>query len=386
MNERLDQYSFVIVGAGGIGRAVGLLLRELGDFDSDLYFGDISEAAAKSAVDLIVESSEMGGVTEHFVMPKEGSDDEMDAIFKKCDIVLDCLPGSQAPRIARMAREHKLHYVNLTEYVKETEEIMEIAEGAETAFVLQTGLAPGFICVLANALCQEFMGQYNTDKVEHVRMRVGALTRSTRSPHFYGFTWSPIGVATEYIKPSVVIRDYKKTTLPSLSGRETLIVGGITYEEALTSGGAADLPDYFQDIARNLDYKTLRFPGHYQWVQDILDELPEGANRIAALEKTMLENIPATEDDFVVIFSSVEGIDGNDGRFKSIEQDYFIIPAQVGTHVLRAIQTTTAAPMAECARMVLKGGYKGVVKQSDLDPMAFLLGPFVSAIYNAGVE
>jgi hypothetical protein len=37
------------------------------------------------------------------------------------DIILDCLPGSQAPRIAEFAKDYELHYANLTEYVAETE-------------------------------------------------------------------------------------------------------------------------------------------------------------------------------------------------------------------------------------------------------------------------
>ena len=31
-------------------------------------------------------------------------------------------------------------------------------------------------------------------------MKVGALSTHAHAPHFYGFTWSAIGVATEYVK------------------------------------------------------------------------------------------------------------------------------------------------------------------------------------------
>jgi tryptophan synthase alpha subunit len=58
------------------------------------------------------------------------------------DIILDCLPGSQAPRIAEFAKDYELHYANLTEYVAETEKIKTLAKDATTGFILQTGLAP----------------------------------------------------------------------------------------------------------------------------------------------------------------------------------------------------------------------------------------------------
>ncbi|MDI1305570.1 MAG: saccharopine dehydrogenase, partial [bacterium] len=83
------------------------------------------------------------------------------------------------------------------------------------------------------------------------------------APHYYGFTWSPVGVATEYLEDTIVIRNSIKTTLPSLSERKTVIIDGITYEEDLTSGGAADLPDALSGKVGSLDYKTLRYPGHY---------------------------------------------------------------------------------------------------------------------------
>jgi hypothetical protein len=51
---------------------------------------------------------------------------------------------------------------------------------------------------------------------------------------------SPVGVATEYLKDTIVLR-LRKTTVPSLSERATIIIDGRTYED-LTSGGAADLP------------------------------------------------------------------------------------------------------------------------------------------------
>jgi saccharopine dehydrogenase-like NADP-dependent oxidoreductase len=52
---------------------------------------------------------------------EEGLTEEMIAILRQGDIILDCLPGSQAPRIAEFAKDYELHYANLTEYVAETE-------------------------------------------------------------------------------------------------------------------------------------------------------------------------------------------------------------------------------------------------------------------------
>ena len=47
----------------------------------------------------------------------------MKDVFNQGDILLDCLPGTQAPKMARFAKDFNMHYANLTEYVAETEEL-----------------------------------------------------------------------------------------------------------------------------------------------------------------------------------------------------------------------------------------------------------------------
>jgi len=53
----------------------------------------------------------------------------------------------------------------------------------------------------------------------------------------------------------------------------------------------------------------------------------------------------------------------------------------VGNKYLRAIQSTTAAPLCEMARMMIENDWKGTVLQSEIDPESFMKGPYVSAIY-----
>jgi saccharopine dehydrogenase-like NADP-dependent oxidoreductase len=369
-----------VAGSGGIGEAAALLLREWCDFDLTLILGDISVDNLAKAKAFVVEGSAKETPVETVLMPRDGITDAMKAAFERCDVLLDCSPGSQAPRMAQFAVDFKMHYANLTEYVAETDAIMSLAKNAETGFVLQTGLAPGFINVLALKLYREFVEKHENEKVERVAMKVGALTAHAHAPHFYGFTWSPIGVATEYVKKSRVIRDYMITERPALSARETIMIGARSYEADLTSGGAADLPEYFQGKARTLDYKTLRYPGHYEWVESVEKKLPKDEDLPANLEKVMLENVPSVEDDLVLVHASVDGFDSR-GRRRMVEKAFFVEPLSlIGKH-LRAIQTTTAAPLCESAMMLLTGEHKGIVLQSAIEPEPFLAGTFVSNIY-----
>jgi len=368
----------MIVGSGGIGEAVGLILANAKEFSGHLLFLDRYKEASERASDLVDKhspdtvTSSADSIDMHDTQPLE-------TIAVDYDLILDCLPGTFAPALAKIALQCKCHYVNLTEYVKETEEVTEIAEGAETGFVLQAGLAPGFINILAMRLFNDFCKQYDVDKVETIQMKVGALSEHVEPPHYYAFTWSPIGVATEYIKDAYAVRDYKEVTIPSLSQREEYVIDGDRYEDNFTSGGAADLPTALAGRVKNLDYKTLRYIGHYDWVSETIGTL-RADNVIDELEDKMLADIPRVENDKVIVYASVNG-HASDGSRRMLNKSYTVRPSQIGGVTLRAIQSTTAGPMAQVGLMLLSGDYKGPVFQSMIDPKKFLEGSIVDSIY-----
>jgi saccharopine dehydrogenase-like NADP-dependent oxidoreductase len=373
--ENMMTHTIFVAGSGGIGTAVAILLRHVWDEETDILFGDRLLFIAQKACADVEKIGEAEGTLSAIEMTGGWADN-----ISHCDILLDCLPGSLAPQMARLAIKNNMHYVNLTEYVAETKEILSLAEGAQVGLALQSGLAPGFINVLGNGLFQQFCREYDVEKADLMEMRVGALGRNAIAPHFYAFTWSPIGVATEYIKDAEILRNHKLEYRASLSETKTLIIGGRVYEEDFTSGGAADLPIALADKITNLDYKTLRYPGHFQWAKDALEQCPNSQDPIAYLEEHMLSQIPRVEDDEVIVYAAVQGTDAQ-GMIRRIEVDYRVFPLKIGNGFLRAIQSTTAAGMAECARMLLTKDIKGHLLQSQLDPEEYLNGPFVSLVY-----
>lgn len=373
-------HNVLIVGAGGIGSAAGIILANASEFSGKITFLDKFQASSQSSADLVNQHSPSSiEVTADTIDMEDTS--KLGALANGYDLILDCLPGRFAPALARVAKSSKCHYVNLTEYVKETEEIEEIAKGAETGFVLQAGLAPGFINILAMRLYNDFCAQYGVEKVDAIKMKVGALSEHVEPPHYYAFTWSPIGVATEYIKDAYAVRNYELVTIPSLSQREEYVIDGDRYEDNFTSGGAADLPTALAGKVKDLDYKTLRYIGHYDWVKETVASLP-GDNIINALEDKMLDEIPRVENDKVVVYASVNGYD-SDGVRRMLNKSYTIYPSEIGGYTLRAIQTTTAGPMCQVALMLLSGGYSGPVFQSMIDPKTFLEGNIVESIYGS---
>jgi saccharopine dehydrogenase-like NADP-dependent oxidoreductase len=64
-----------------------------------------------------------------------------------------------------------------------------------------------------------------------------------------------------------------------------------------------------------------------------------------------------------------------------LEKSFFVEPLQINGHHLRAIQTTTAAPLCEAAVMLLTDKYRGVILQSQIVPDEFLNGSFIKRVY-----
>ncbi|NNE26415.1 MAG: saccharopine dehydrogenase, partial [Saprospiraceae bacterium] len=213
----------LIAGAGGIGQAAGLILADSQYLDCEIILADRYLSTAEQAQNFVNEGASTT-LASAIQMPSDGMSETLEKALQESDIILDCLPGSQAPRLAQYAKDYKLHYANLTEYVKETSEVEQIAKQADTGFILQTGLAPGYINVLAMHLFNKFTKTYGVEKVDEINMKVGALSKHARAPFFYAYTWSPIGVATEYIKDAYIVENYQTKTIPSLSNTETILI------------------------------------------------------------------------------------------------------------------------------------------------------------------
>ena len=210
-------------------------------------------------------------------------------------------------------------------------------------------------------------------------MRVGALSQVDDGPHHYRFTWSPIGVATEYLRNAEVIRNFEKCSLPSLSESSFINIDGQIFEEDLTSGGASDLPAFYEGVVENLDYKTLRYPGHYDFIKNFLGSRKDISEN--ELQMFMEENIPYCNDDVVIIYVGVKGRDRN-GTLRIIEKKMKIYPTVINNLVLKAIQGTTASAMVQCAKLLLEGKYHGCVLQSQINPDDFLNSEIIHKYYN----
>ncbi len=350
--------SVVIVGAGKIGSMIAELLGGSGDYavtvvdrsQQQLDRLETGVAITKIAADI----AEAG--TLHKILTGKFA-------------VLSAAPYHATRTIAEAAKAAGAHYLDLTEDVASTRVVKQLAAGARTAFIPQCGLAPGFITIVASDLASRF------DKLQDVRMRVGALPKFPSNALNYNLTWSTDGVINEYCEPCEAIVNGQLRETQPLEELEEFSLDGILYEAFNTSGGLGTLCETLAGKVRNLNYRTIRYPGHAAIMKALLNDLRLRDRR--DLLKDILENsVPVTLQDVVIVFVTVSGL-----RSGQLVQETYankIYAAPLGGRVRSAIQITTAGGICAVLDMLSAGDLpqSGLIKQEDIKLQSFLANRF----------
>lgn len=285
--------------------------------------------------------------------------------------VINASPFYLNAPVASAAARAGVHYLDLTEDVASTRAIKAIAGDAATSFIPQCGLAPGFVSIVANDIVQGF------DEPDTVSLRVGALPEYPTNSLSYNLTWSTDGLINEYCGPCIAIVNGKSTEVPPLGQREEFSLDGVSYESFNTSGGVGTLSDSLRGKVRNLNYQTIRYPGHRDIMKTLLQDLRLAEHR--EVLKDILENaVPMTFQDVVLIFVSVSGKSG--GRLLQKTYANKIYSRTIGGQQRSAIQITTAA--AVCAMLDLlredKLPQAGLIRHEQVRLQDFLANRFGS--------
>ena len=282
----------LLLGAGKIGRMIARLLIDSGDYR--VIVGDVSPAALERIAARVV------GVETREVDVESAA--QLADALGECDIVISALSYFRNPRVAEAALAAGVSYFDLTEDVTTTQRVREIAGRSRDGqiFMPQCGLAPGFISIVAQHLTHRF------EKLDSVRMRVGALPLFPTGALKYNLTWSTDGLINEYCNPCDAIHDGRRVELLPLEGYEQFSLDGVRYEAFNTSGGLGTLCESLDGRVRELNYKTVRYLGHCSAVSLLVNELRLRERR--EVLKDILESaVPVTFQDVVVTFCTVTG-------------------------------------------------------------------------------
>ncbi len=332
----------VVLGLGKVGTLVAVLLKESG-FE---VVGVDSAKVKKSGFDVV-----KGDVTSAKFL-KEA--------FAKCDAVVSCLPYNLNKKVVEAAFAAGIHYFDLTEDVETTNYVRSLSGKANAIMAPQCGLAPGFIAIVGASLAKNFK------KIRSIELRVGALPQHPKGDLGYAFNWSPEGVVNEYLNDCEAIKNGERKIIPAMQDLETIVIQGKTLEAFTTSGGLGTMCETYADKTEELNYKTMRYPGHMKLMRFYFHELLMKEDRARAGE-ILVNAKPPVNDDIVYVHAAVEG-EKRGGEFCRDEFVRGYKPKTIAGKQWRAISWTTACSIVAIVEMAASGklAKKGFIKQEDI--------------------
>lgn len=336
-----------VIGLGKVGELVAGLLTDAG-FKVSGY-----DVAARPGLRFETAELDVGDV------------EALREALRGVDAVVSCLPYDRNITVAEAAAAVDCHYFDLTEDVPTTQRVIELAaRHPGVAFVPQCGLAPGLIGIVGASLAKGF------DTIRSIELKVGALPQNPTGLLGYAFNWSAEGVVNEYLNDCEVLRSGRRQMVPAMEEKERVVIGGIELEAALTSGGLGTMCQTYEGRVQRLDYKTLRYPGHFDQMHFLFDELGLRECR-TEVGRILVKAKPPVNDDIVYLHAAVEGVkDGQPFRENHVRGYLPItLPDGAGTErSWRAISWTTASSAVAVVELVADGRLpqEGFVRQEDI--------------------
>lgn len=205
--------------------------------------------------------------------------------------------------IARLARRWGCHYLDVAESPASAEKVADIARGAAQAFAPGCGLAPGYV----TALVGEHLQTLGRDG--RITAHVGVLPQNRTNRLGYGNIWGVDGLLVEYTAPCEAIRAGRRVSLDPLSELEVVSVGGEVFESFTTAGSLDALVARSEGRVSDLVFKTLRYPGHLDYIRFLIEDLDLAGNR-QGLRSLLMNGLPVIENDRILIALDIQRAPG----------------------------------------------------------------------------
>ncbi|MCE5974965.1 saccharopine dehydrogenase NADP-binding domain-containing protein [Sinirhodobacter sp. WL0062] len=296
----------VILGAGRIGRRIAGLLRDRAQavlLDHDPAKLDLAKAA---------------GLPAEALPPGVGREALRRALTGATALIVveAVLPSAD---LVALACEAGCHYLDLNESDASAKDVARAAKGApgHLRFAPGCGLAPGYVTAL---LAEEIA---RAPRSAEITAYVGVLPITPVNRLGYANIWGVPGLLQEYTRPVIGLRGGQVAASAPLGDYEALTIDGIALEAFSTAGSIDALARAREGQVQGLSFKTLRYPGHLEYMLFLLDDLGL-RQQLHRLTSLLMTSLPATEADRVVI--ALRSVAGAGSRPRWITRQYVASP------------------------------------------------------------
>lgn len=192
--------------------------------------------------------------------------DQVRKILSDTDALLAGVPYKFLPKLTEIAIECRTPMVdyggNTGNAIRQIE-LSDQAKDVGITIVPECGMGPGMNITMA-LLAMEQM-----DSPKEVSIWDGGLPQDPQPPWNYSIFFNVDGLTNEYDGDAYFLENKQLVRVPCFDRLETLEfsqpLGDL--EAAVTSGGLSTMPWTFKGQLTKLENKTLRYPGHWEWMK-----------------------------------------------------------------------------------------------------------------------
>lgn len=365
-----DAIPVLILGANRAGRRIAAMLGSDGRF-----------AARIATLDADAQSLARSEGLNAIALPQSSLRDALGRMVAQARAVILTDTAFPVPEVARRAQAEGCHYLDIFESPRSAALLAELAQDipapGRAAIAPGCGLAPGHV----TALAAELMADAGPEAA--MTVFAGVLPEQPQNRLGYANIWGIEGLIEEYTQPCAAIRDGKATLLPPLRADERLEIGGQSYEAFTTAGSIDALAAASVGRIDGLVFKTLRYPGHLDYIRFLMDDLGL-SRRIYQLRSLLLTSLPRTEADRVLIAIRLIPRPGAAAEWTTQVLNATKGP---GGEVQSAIGTATAAHVCATLDLLTRpdNRYGGFLPPGTILPATLRRSPFF-AFLDQGME
>jgi lysine 6-dehydrogenase len=334
----------VVLGSGMVGRVMALDLAE----DFEVTAVDVSPANLAKLGDprvrqVTADLSDAGSVR---------------GLAEAADLVVGAVPGFMGFKTLRAVIEAGRSAVDISFFPEDAFLLDETARARGVTAVVDCGVAPG----MSNMILGYHAARM---AVRSFRCYVGGLPFKRDFPFEYKAPFSPIDVIEEYIRPARFIENAQLVVKPALSDTELMDFPPIGTLEAFNSDGLRSLLKTMK--VPNMIEKTLRYPGHADYIKALRDSgffgrepIDVGGLEVKPIEVTSAIlfkrwKLGEDDDEFTTMRIVVEGEEA--GRSRTYRYDLF--DRRDSRTGFSSMARTTGFPATAAVRLLAGGMFRG---------------------------
>ncbi|MFK5890997.1 MAG: saccharopine dehydrogenase C-terminal domain-containing protein [Flavobacteriaceae bacterium] len=238
--------TIIVLGAGMVGRTMAIDLTTkhkvtLADFSTPAL------AASKQKCDAL--NTLQIDVTDKTTLQKT---------LQSFDLVICAVPGFLGFNTLKSIIEARKNVIDISFFPEDALALNTLAIENNVTAIVDCGVAPG----MGNIILGHYNEQLNITDFECL---VGGLPKVKKWPFNYKAPFSPVDVIEEYTRPARYVENGNIIVKEALSDVELVNFKGVGTLESFNSDGLRSLI-YTMPHIKNMKEKTLRYPGHVEYV------------------------------------------------------------------------------------------------------------------------